>query len=140
MRLWSLHPQYLDTRGLVALWREALLAQVVLLGQTRGYTRHPQLIRFKQSASPSHAIGAYLRGVWAEADRRGYRFDASKIALAGDVASMPVTAGQLSHELGHLRGKLLRRAPDLLVFMPAIAQPHPLFHVVSGDIETWEIL
>ncbi|HEU5178767.1 MAG TPA: pyrimidine dimer DNA glycosylase/endonuclease V, partial [Burkholderiales bacterium] len=32
MRLWSLHPKYLDARGLVALWREALLAQAVLRG------------------------------------------------------------------------------------------------------------
>jgi hypothetical protein len=32
MRLWTLHPQYLDPRGLVALWRVALLAQQVLLG------------------------------------------------------------------------------------------------------------
>lgn len=43
MRLWSLHPQYLDAKGLVALWREGLLAQAVLAGQTRGYKRHPQL-------------------------------------------------------------------------------------------------
>ena len=140
MRLWSLHPQYLDTRGLVALWREALLAQAVLLGQTRGYTRHPQLIRFTQSPRPIHAIGAYLHGVWVEADRRGYRFDAGKIARAGGASSLSVTTGQLGHELNHLRGKLLRRAPDLLMSMPEIAQPHPLFHVVSGDIEAWEIL
>jgi len=25
MRLWTLHPKYLDARGLVALWREGLL-------------------------------------------------------------------------------------------------------------------
>jgi hypothetical protein len=36
MRLWTLHPKYLDARGLVALWREALLAQKVLRGATRG--------------------------------------------------------------------------------------------------------
>jgi hypothetical protein len=29
-RIWSLHPKYLDARGLVALWREGLLAQAVL--------------------------------------------------------------------------------------------------------------
>ena len=36
MRLWSLHPRYLDAKGLVALWREGLLAQAVLKGQTKG--------------------------------------------------------------------------------------------------------
>ncbi|HKX52383.1 MAG TPA: pyrimidine dimer DNA glycosylase/endonuclease V [Nitrosospira sp.] len=38
MRLWTLHPRYLDTKGLVAAWREALLAQKVLSGLTSGYT------------------------------------------------------------------------------------------------------
>src|SRR5690606_6899395 len=42
MRLWSLHPRYLDRQGLLALWREALLARAVLRGETRGYTLHPQ--------------------------------------------------------------------------------------------------
>jgi hypothetical protein len=30
MRIWSLHPKYLDSKGLVALWRESLLAKNVL--------------------------------------------------------------------------------------------------------------
>ena len=56
MRLWSLHPKYLDARGLVALWREALLAQAVLRGETRGYRHHPQLARFDDVG----AIAQYL--------------------------------------------------------------------------------
>lgn len=47
MRIWSLHPKYLDTKGLVALWRETLLAQHVLSGKTKRYKNHPQLARFK---------------------------------------------------------------------------------------------
>jgi len=47
MRLWSLHPAYLDARGLGALWREGLLAQAVLRGKTRGYRSHPQLERWR---------------------------------------------------------------------------------------------
>ena len=43
MRLWSLHPKYLDKLGLLGLWRESLLAQKVLLGKTKGYKNHPQL-------------------------------------------------------------------------------------------------
>lgn len=31
MRLWSIHPCYLDSKGLIALWRESLLAQACLL-------------------------------------------------------------------------------------------------------------
>jgi hypothetical protein len=37
MRLWTLHPRYLDSQGLVALWREGLLAQAVLRNRTRGF-------------------------------------------------------------------------------------------------------
>ena len=69
MRLWSLHPRYLDAKGLVALWREALLAQKVLHGNTKGYRNHPQLTRFKQQQNPLAAIAAYLREVQREAPR-----------------------------------------------------------------------
>jgi hypothetical protein len=67
MRLWSLHPKYLDARGLVALWREGLLAQAVLRGRTNGYVHHPQLERFRAESSPLGAIADYLRGVHGEA-------------------------------------------------------------------------
>ena len=52
MRLWSLDPAHLDRQGLVACWREALLAQAVLAGRTRGYRHHPQLERFRVVPGP----------------------------------------------------------------------------------------
>jgi len=64
VRLWSISPGYLDARGLVALWREALLAQKVLMGLTRGYTRHPQLERFRRTSDPVLYIGTYLYYVY----------------------------------------------------------------------------
>src|SRR5277367_3724614 len=79
MRLWTIHPQYLDPQGLVALWREALLARAVLRGQTRGYRHHPQLERFRAHASPRRAISAYLAAIHSEATERGYTFDKGKI-------------------------------------------------------------
>lgn len=82
MHLWSVHPRHLDTRGLVALWREALLAQAVLRGRTNGYLHHPQLQRFRAQPSPLGAIADYLRGVHAEAVGRGYAFAARKISPA----------------------------------------------------------
>ena len=87
MRLWTLHPRHLDAAGLVALWREALLAQAVLLGRTRGYTRHPQLQRFRAAADPVASIGAYLRVVADEATSRGYAFDATRIVESGRLRS-----------------------------------------------------
>lgn len=141
MRLWTLHPQYLDAKGLVALWREALLAQAVLAGKTRGYLHHPQLLRFRHTPSPTSSIAAYLRGVYAESTRRGYRFDASKIISADLPDPIYSTQGQLNYEWNHLQAKLKLRAPNLFTDMQAISHPvaHPLFCIVLGPVEKWEI-
>ena len=140
MRLWSLHPSYLDAKGLVALWREGLLARAVLRGATKGYRRHPQLTRFLQLRSPVSAINGYLEIIADEADTRGYRFDRSRIGPVRVRVTIPVTTGQLGFETGHLRRKLEVRAPERCERLPAAALPaiHPLFTVVEGDVEAWE--
>lgn len=142
MRLWSIHPSFLDRAGLVALWREALLAQQVLGGHTTGYRFHPQLDRFRRTPDPDTAISTYLWNVREEADRRGYRFDVSKIASPPDDTVITVTQGQLLYELEHLRSKLRQRAPALVRKLPARRDipPHPMFRVVPGAIEPWERL
>ena len=111
MRLWSVHPSYLDTKGLVALWREGLLAQNVLLGKTKGYKNHPQLKRFKVAENPIGAIASYLRAVVDEADNRGYNFDRSKIINEEFRGMMTVTTGQLDYEFRRLLEKLKERDP-----------------------------
>lgn len=141
MRLWSLHPQYLDTKGLVALWREGLLAQKVLQGKTRGYRNHPQLDRFKTHSSPKAAIGHYLLEVWEEANRRGYCFDRTKIKNEGKkVISVPVPRGQLRYEWEHLRKKFRRRDPARFKGMKKNQKvsAHPAFRVIAGSIAIWE--
>ncbi|MBK0418999.1 pyrimidine dimer DNA glycosylase [Leucobacter sp. CSA1] len=141
MRIWSLHPRHLDRAGLVACWRETLLAQAVLADRTKGYRNHPQLERFRATADPLGAIGAYLSGVAAEADARGYRFDASRILrpIAPGTGRIPVTRGQLDYEWRHLGAKLERRSPpDAERWSRDAPGPHPLFTVVPGDVEAWE--
>jgi hypothetical protein len=140
VRLWSLHPSYLDARGLVAVWREGLLARAVLLGRTRGYTRHPQLLRFRQHPSPSCAIDRYLVAILEEARERGYGFDARKIGRARDHSRLIVTAGQLDFELAHLRSKIAARAPSDLAHLPdrSPPRPHPLFELSEGPVADWE--
>jgi hypothetical protein len=145
MRLWSLHPQYLDRTGLVALWREALLAQAVLLGKTRGYRRHPQLIRFRNHPEPGRAMAAYLHEVLGEATKRGYRFDGTKIvSCCADhpVRPIAVTDGQMLYEREHLLKKLIVRDPAAFLRLTATERPltHPLFDVCSGCVEAWEII
>lgn len=142
MRLWSLHPRYLDAKGLVALWREALLAQKVLHGNTNGYRNHPQLTRFKQQQDPLAAIASYLHAVQREAERRGYHFDASKIAPHAPAKIIPVTEGQLAYELAHLQAKLRVRDEAALVRLQGekVVHTHPLFSKVRGGVEPWEIV
>ncbi len=140
MRLWTLHPRYLDAQGLVAAWREALLAQKVLRGRTRGYRHHPQLTRFAAQQRPVAAIATFLAGLAAEARRRGYHFDASKIARPRLHGRMEETRGQLLYEWRHLRAKLRRRSPEAYRRVRSVARPeaHPLFRVVPGGVRDWE--
>jgi hypothetical protein len=140
MRLWSLHPRHLDRQGLTACWRESLLAQAVLAGRTRGYTRHPQHERFREHPDALELIGAYLTGVADEAAARGYRFDRGRILHeTPPTPRMTVTEGQLQHEWRHLLAKLERRSPDLAGrWRGSEPQPHPLFRVVPGPVAAWE--
>ena len=142
MRLWSIHPKYLDAKGLVALWREGLLAQDVLLGKTKGYKNHPQLIRFKNTDNQISAIASYLRAVAQEADRRNYHFDHTKIIDLVFKDKIPVTSGQVQYEFTHLLNKLKNRDRALYEKFKNIAEVerHPLFYVVAGDVEDWEII
>lgn len=140
MRLWSLHPKYLDAQGLVALWRESLLARAVLRGNTRGYKHHPQLDRFAAHAQPRLAINAYLAGIHAEAVARGYAFDRTKIGPVKIVEPIAVASGQIHHEWQHLLAKLAVRSPALFERWGLLDQPtcHPLFRQVTGPVASWE--
>lgn len=140
MRLWSLHPRQLDRIGLVACWREALLAQAVLAGRTRGYRHHPQLDRFRADGDPLAAIGSYLTVLAADADARGYRFDATRIRLPGTLTDrIWLTTGQLDHEWRHLGAKLEARSPaEVPSWRAGRPAPHPLFRLRPGVVEAWE--
>jgi hypothetical protein len=140
LRLWSLHPRYLDSRGLVALWREALLARAVLAGKTQGYRHHPQLARFRQHPSPTAAIGDYLFFLWVEAQKRGFNFDRTKTDPWARAKPLPVTSGQLIFEWNHLQNKLIqRRTFKIFVLRPEeLPEVHPLFYPVPGVREDWE--
>jgi hypothetical protein len=140
MRLWTIHPRYLDAQGLVALWRESLLARAVLRGRTEGYRRHPQLTRFRQCTAPLSAINLYLACVHAEAESRGYRFDRSKLGRITAEQRVIATAGQLRYEWDWLLGKLRLRSQSLYRRHLTVKDPsaHPLFHVVAGPIAEWE--
>ncbi len=140
MRLWSLHPRYLDAKGLVALWREGLLAKKVLEGKTIGYRNHPQLDRFKKHKAPLMAINAYLLCVWKEAERRGYHFDVRKIELVDIQEKIPVKEKQLEFEFKHLLEKLkvrdMKRYNEIKDTKEI--EINPIFKTIQGEMEEWE--
>ncbi len=140
MRLWTLHPRYLDAKGLVAVWREGLLAQKVLQGKTRGYHHHPQLLRFRQQSAPLGALATYLFAIATEAQERGYNFDRTKIGAGLTAQLIEETEGQLRYEWAHLLGKLQQRDPQRYQQGQTLLrpEPHPLFTIVSGPIREWE--
>jgi hypothetical protein len=140
MRLWTVHPKYLDSKGLVAVWREGLLAQKVLLGETRGYRHHPQLERFRAHPNPVTMIASYLSSIYQESRVRGYRFNPAKIEAAPTAGVVGETEGQLHYEWQHLLAKLAARAPSLHRELCPITVPeaHPLFEIVPGPKRPWE--
>jgi len=143
MRLWSLNPKYLDRQGLLAVWREGLLAKKVLEGKTKGYRNHPQLNRFKKSAHPLTYIDAYLYGIYLEAKERGYKFSVEKIANLKILnKKIKVNSGQVDYEFSHLLNKLRTRDNKKYLELRNKKRPevHFLFTVVPGQTEEWEVV
>ena len=142
MRLWSIHPKYLDTKGLLAVWREGLLAQKVLKGETRGYINHPQLNRFKSQSDPIAAIGRYLYYIHRESLNRGYHFQQGKIDRITSRRKMIVSSGQVDYERQHLLTKLRTRDHVRFATIQKIKEldVHPIFRVVKGETAEWEVM
>lgn len=141
MRIWSIHPKYLDAKGIVALWRETLLAKNVLEGKTKGYKSHPQLNRFKAVSSPVAAVNQYLSAVYEEAESRGYHFDKNKLNWEFEPIKINVTSGQMNYERQHLLNKLSVRDKEKFAEISKISilLPHSIFQIVEGEVEEWEI-
>jgi hypothetical protein len=140
MRIWSIHPKYLDSKGLIAVWRETLLAKKVLENKTKGYKNHPQLNRFREGKDSLNCINQYLAEVYQEALRRNYCFDEKKFKKKLKPSSLTVTRGQLHFEINHLKAKLKKRDPKKWkeIHVNTQLEPHPLFTVVAGNVESWE--
>lgn len=141
MRIWSIHPEYLDTKGLVAAWREGLLAKKVLERKTRGYTNHPQLYRFHRSEDCLALITRYLYSLYSEAERRNFNFDLSKIEPPGNpYRKISVNSEQITYEFCLLLFKLQKR--DVVKYNEIretrSIEVNPVFTETAGGIEDWE--
>ena len=142
MRIWSIHPKYLDTKGLLALWKETLMAKNVLEEKTKGYKNHPQLIRFKSSENPLKGINQYLAAVYQESQIRGYHFNKDKFSICNEPITLTVTRRQIEYETQHLLKKLKTRDMERYyrLLKEIYIEPHPLFKIIDGEIEEWEIV
>lgn len=140
MRLWTLHPKYLDAKGLLALWREGILARNVIRGKTSGYKNHPQLERFKNHNDPVLAIDTYLMDVYMESQRRNYKFRRDKIGFEFTKSKIKVSDGQIMYEFKHLKRKLKLRDFERYKMLMKVEFPklNSIFKVVTGNIESWE--
>lgn len=140
MRLWSIHPKYLDRAGILALWRESLLAQKVLQGKTKGYKNHSQPRRFKDYLPPEKALANYLFEIWKESSRRGYNFNRKKIGIVKRITKISVTSDQIRYEYDRLIDKLKSRNPLKYKKITKVknVEPHPLFKIKKGQLEEWE--
>jgi hypothetical protein len=146
MRLWTISFEYLDAKGLVALWRESLLAKNVLRGKTKGYLNHPQLDRFKHSENPLVCIEKYLSEIYKESLNRGYNFNKDKIDWElvdcySQTYAIAVTRGQLEYEYEHLSNKLIHRDYEryLNVHSLSVIEAVSMFNIIEGNnIENWE--
>ena len=148
MRIWSIHPKYLDGKRLVAQWREALLCRAVLEGQTKGYVNHPQFLRIKKHSQPHYLINVFLYEIWKEGKRRGYDFDKSKLMenligkYGGPLELMDVNDGQLEYEFKHLQNKLVefheKYMENVQAFNDEGISPNPCFSIVFGDVMEFE--
>ena len=142
MRLWTISFKYLDAKGLVALWREALLAKNVLAGLTKGYKNHPQLDRFYAHENALEAVNAYLAEVYAQACARGYKFNAAKVGEfdARNLAKISVARGQIEYKFAFLQKKLKTR--DRVIYERNLGVKNmeiaSIFKEIEGGIEPWE--
>ncbi len=142
MRLRSIHPKHLDSKGLVALRRESLLAKKVLEWETKWYKNHPQLNRFKEQKNPISAINLYLQHIHIEATNRWFSFEKSKFKIISNLEQIAVTIWQIEFEKQHILKKTkirdIQKHEELK--NSKIIQAHPIFKITKWEIENREIL
>lgn len=113
MRLWSIHPKYLDKHALIALWREGLLAQKALSGKGLVDEANVQLVRFKKSANPVRAIGSYLSFVASEGAKQGCKLNHERILQPNFEAKFMTTdVAQMELEVEQLKARMKTRNKD----------------------------
>ena len=138
MKLWTFHPRYLDTCGLTGLWREAIMAQNILIklmqGKLVGYTNHPELNKIRnigESIFWEGAIRVYLDEIYKESVLRKHSFNQYKIrASRGFLLNVEIwlSEEQLRQEEETIKERMAVRSPGRYQEVKDLQfEPHPLF-------------
>jgi hypothetical protein len=141
MRIWSIHPKYLDSKELLNLWNETIQAKNEFLTKFSGHFSNKQLERFLDLKNPLEAINSYMSSIYREAVKRDFSVDDSFMDWDfDDSIQIPVTAGQISHEISKLKSRLRERDEKKLQKLNGrtFLELHPIFYSVPGTIEEWE--
>lgn len=131
MSLWSVHPRYLDNKGLISAWNRGLQLQKQLSTEPARNTGNSQLIMFSRQEKPLHAIGSYLSFIASEGCRRGYKFTHEKILYPNfDEELLPIDSEQLRSENQMLQNRLKTRDKNRYQQLSSQSWPetHPLFN------------
>ena len=152
MRLWSLNPAYLDDASLRELWDDCMRAKKQMERLTEypnGSRPHPQLLRFFRTPGPLGAFSDYMWGVLDAIAQRGLycgaqRKNAIPRPRSGSHMYMSVTAGQMEIETWLYGAKLVKERGNGEKYVQFWSipepQPHPLFQIVRGAVERWEMM
>jgi len=80
MKIYLMHPSYLDSKRLVETWRSSVLIKNVLIGKGgKNLFYNKYVCLFSRSHYPINFIIRYMIDVKAEADKRDFKFDSGLI-------------------------------------------------------------
>lgn len=153
MRLWTIHPKYLDGKRLTSQWKEGIQMMHIWkeIGENPepakrlGYVSHPQVRRLSNllvadSGLISLLLHQHLTAVHEESVQRSYSFNKKLIDdLAPDCKNAPkvyVTMGQVAYEFALMATKNNEWSQKVAIDPYMLC--NPIFQVVSGSIESWE--
>lgn len=148
MRLWSIHPKYLDNRSLMVFWNDAILAKSSILGKIDFHSPHFQ--RFKYIDNKEHVLNVYMKEIFLEGSKRNLNFDKNQIEdifllplLTSDLIDL--TYGQLKFEFELLvdKFKSTNNNEALEFLMNSYIKDDQIeslvFHLTDGPMESWDI-
>lgn len=145
MRVWTIHPKYLNRKELSACWHDGLRALKVLSEPEKYQRFYEGLSVFRVQSEPVYALAKYLQAIGKEGVKRGLQMD---LSLLPEVPKdfrlkIPVSEERIASERKLLTKRLaglgrwhLRKFQSMLP-----GRTNPLFFVQNDNHPSpWEII